>query len=530
MNRSFKYALVAAGAGLLAHSACAMSWIKAESEHFVIYSDNSAKETRAYAGRLENFQQLTEVFYDQMSDTALPAYGKTRFNYFARIEAFRVVRPELDGHGFNPYLPCREGVQYFSTGDAQNNNTLYGQGALDRDIDLNLAYMFFAYNNHILHERFSRLPAWVSHGLNWYFMSAVFKDGEIMIGKPPPNIAMSMRVDGVDDLLYKKNIIPYADRIADKPIPLDKEDMVALEDWVMVSYLMNDPDRRQKFFAYLKLVNDGMKSAEAYDKAINIDPALFPDILKDYTKKGVTYRTYKIGALPDAAVTITPLPDYPAAVPLMDAALQTCPDQKDGIKLLDSLRKIAPRFPDDALAQTALARAEIHFGNPETAQAYLGNRLKADPKDFEAQFLLGRLYLALAEDGPTDGRKQNYVHARSELGKAYSLNPSSAPTLYLYARAFANQPDYPNANTMNALLLAQDYSGGNYDMYEAELHLRQGDYTKAQEIIDKGLSYVTKKWSKDRLNTLTAIHDGLAVHKEKTDILPFFAHLEKIED
>jgi tetratricopeptide (TPR) repeat protein len=214
----------------------------------------------------------------------------------------------------------------------------------------------------------------------------------------------------------------------------------------------------------------------------------------------------------------------------MDAALQTCPDRKDGVKLLDSLRKIAPQFPDDALAQTALARAEIHFGNPEAAQAYLGGRLKADPKDFEARFLMGRLYLALAEDGPSEGRTQNYIHARSELGKAYTLNPASAPTLYLYARAFADQPDYPNANTMNALLLAQDYAGSMYDVYEAELRLRQGDYTRAQEIIDKCLTYATKKWNKDRLSTMTAIRDGLATRKPKTDILPLFAHLEKIED
>ena len=530
MIRNFKYALMAASASLLAHSACAMQWIKAESEHFVIYSDSSAKDTRAYAAKLENFYQVTGAFYDQMSDTVLPAYEKTRFNYFARVEEFRIVRPELDGHGFNPYLPCKEGVQYFSTGDAQNNNNFPGQAALDKDIDLNLAYMFLAYNSHVLHERFSKLPAWVSNGLNWYFMTAVFKDGEILIGKPPPNIGMSLRVDGADDLLHKKNIIPYADRIAEKPTPPNMEDMAALEDWVMVSYLMVDPTRREKFYDYLRLVSEGADSREAYDKTINIDPAQFADISKDYAKNGVPYRTYKVGVLPEAAVTIKPLPDYSTAIPLMDAALQTCPDHKDGLRLLNNLRKVAPQYPDDAMTQTALSRAEIYFGAPETARPYLNNRLTANPKDFEARFLMGRLYLALAEDGPAENRADNYAGARRELGKAYTLNPSSAPALYLYARAFADQADYPNANTMNAVSLAQDYSGGNYDMYEAELKLRTGDYEAAQTIIDRCLTYATKKWSKDRLSTMTAIRDGLAARQPKTDILPLFAHIEKIED
>ncbi len=530
MIRNFRYAFMATGLSLLANSACAMPWIKAESEHFVIYSDNSAKETRAYAGKLENFYLVTGAFYDQMSDTVLPAYEKTRFNYFSKVSEFRIVRPELDGHAFNPYLPCREGVQYFSTGDGQSNNELNGHGALDPEIDLNLAYMFLAYNSHILHERFSKLPGWVSNGLNWYFMTAVFKDGQVVIGKPPPNIAMSLRVDGADNLLSKKNTVPYADRISDKPTPPGMEDMATLEDWVMVSYLMSDPERRHKLTEYLRLLNEESDSRAAYDKTINIDPASYSEILENYKKKGVTSQSYKVGTLPEAGVTVTSLPDYPVAVPLMDAALQTCPDRKDGVNLLDSLRKTTPRFPDDALAQTALARAEIHFGDPQAARPYLDSRLKADPKDFEAQFLIGRLYLTLAEDGPPEGRKSNYTHARSELGKAYSLNPASAPTLYLYARAFADQPDYPNANTMTALLLAQDYAGSMYDTYEAELRLRQGDYAKAQEIIDRGLSYATKKWSKDKLNTLTAIRDGLAAHKEKADILPLFARYEKIED
>jgi tetratricopeptide (TPR) repeat protein len=522
--------ILAMTASTFAPMAQAADWIKAESEHFIIYSDNSAKETRTYAGNLEKFHLVTDAFYAQMSDTVLPAYGKTRFNYFAKVSEFRIVRPDLGGHAFNPYLPCREGVQYFSTGDGQSNNNLFGRGELDPEIDLNLAYMFLAYNSHILHERFSKLPGWVSNGLNWYFMTAVFKDEQVVIGKPPPNIAMSLKNGSVDNLLDKKRTIPYADRIADKPTPPGMEDMAALEDWVMVSYLMADPERRHKLTEYLQLLSEETDSRTAYDKTINIDPATYADILKTYTKNGVAAQGYNVGALPEAAITVTSLPDYPAAVPLMDAALQTCPDRKDGVKLLDSLRKIAPQFPDDALTQTALARAEIHFGNPEAAHAYLSGRLKADPKDFEARFLMGRLYLALAEDGASEGRTQNYIHARGELGKAYTLNPASAPTLYLYARAFADQPDYPNANTMNALLLAQDYAGSMYDVYEAELRLRQGDYARAQEIIDRCLTYATKKWNKDRLGTMTAIRDGLVTRKPKTDLLPLFAHLDKIED
>ena len=523
-------AALAVAASLSASGAQAVGWGIAESEHFIIYSDASVKDTRAYASKLENFYLVTGAFYDQMSDSVLPAYQKTRLNYFNDISEFRVVRPDLDGHAFTPSLYCTEGTQYFSTADAQSNNNLYGQGLLDPDIDLNLAYMFFAYNDHVLHERFAKLPSWVRSGLNWYFMTAVFKDGEIFIGKPPPNIAMSFTAFGTDDLTYRKNFTPYADRIAGKAVPPGKADMVALQNWVMVSYLMSDPTRREKLVAYLRLVESGMDSLEAYDKTIAIEPESYGDILKTYAKTGVAYQKYKVSSLSYAAVTISDLPNYNYNVPLIDAALQTCPKKDDGLRLLSTMHKVAPQFPDDSLSQMALARAEVRFGDPEAALPYLTQRLAANPKDIDAQFLLGRLYIALAEHGPEEKRTQNYASARRELGKAYQLNPSSAPTLYFYARAFADKPDYPNENTMNALLLAQDYSGGSYDMYEAELDLRKGDYGAAQTIVDKALTFVTKETNKDCVKILNDLHDSLAARKPKADILPLFARYTSTDE
>ncbi|MGZ3305993.1 MAG: hypothetical protein ACXU8U_09045, partial [Asticcacaulis sp.] len=78
--------------------------------------------------------------------------------------------------------------------------------------------------------------------------------------------------------------------------------------------------------------------------------------------------------------------------------------------------------------------------------------------------------------------------------------------------------------------LAQDYSGSNYDLYEAELHLRQGDYAKAQAIIEKCLSLATPKWSKTRLETLTAIRDGLSAKTQKPVILALFETYKKLRN
>ncbi|ESQ81827.1 hypothetical protein AEAC466_19890 [Asticcacaulis sp. AC466] len=512
MNR-----LVACGlmiAGMLApFTAQARPWLKAESQHFVIYSAASEAATRAYAAKLETFYDVTGAFYDQMSDTIVPQTDKTRFTLLSSVALFRTVRPNIPQNGFNPALPCREGVQYFSTADADQNNRLYGP-ALDPDIDLNLAYLFFAYNSEVLHQRFVKLPDWVSKGLNWYFMTAVFKDDKILIGKAPPNIAMSLG-DGHIESLRDDRPLAFGDVIADVPVSKSNADMYALQSWTIVSYLMSDPDRRAKFFSYLRQVDNGADPMTAYKATIGIEPAQYDEVLKTYMRKGMHYMSYKVANLPAAAVTVTSLPDYPGDLPLVDAAIQTCQTPEHGLELLKTARKSAERFPNDRLAQTVVARGEIRFGDPNAAKAFLVKTLAADPKDYEAQYLLGRMYLQLAHMGPPEDRAKNYAAARAELGKAYKLNPSSPEGIYFYTQAFRDRPDYPDDNTLHAVEVANSYSGDRYDLYYADLLMRRGRYAEAMKIVDDHLAEAKAHGRRERADFLQSVHDALAAKTPK---------------
>ncbi|MDV6330071.1 tetratricopeptide repeat protein [Asticcacaulis sp. 201] len=512
MNR-----LVACGlmiAGILAPvTAQARPWIKAESEHFVIYSAAPEAATRAYVAKLETFYDVTGEFYDQMSETIVPQSTKTRFTLMSSVYMFCTVRPEAEQRSFSPYLPCREGVQYFSTADGDDNNRLFG-GALDPDIDLNLAYLFYGYNSQILHERFVKLPRWVASGLNWYFMTAVFKDDKILIGKSPPNIAMSLREDNVADLRQAQKL-DFAEVIADAPVSKFRADVYALQSWTMVSYLMSDPDRRAKFFSYLRQVDEGADPMTAYKATIGIEPAQYDQVLKTYMRKGLQYSSYKVANLPTAAVTITALPDYPGDLPLVDAAIQTCQTPEHGLDLLKTARKSAERFPNDRLAQTVVARGEIRFGDPNAAKAFLVKALAADPKDYEAQYLLGRMYLQLAQTGPQADQAKNYAAARTELGKAYKLNPSSPEGIYFYIQAFRDRPNYPDYNTLRALEVANSYSGDRYDLYYADLLTRRGRYAEALTIVDDHLVEARAQGRRERADFLQSVHDFLAAKTPK---------------
>ena len=74
------------------------------------------------------------------------------------------------------------------------NNTGNNDRLLDKALDLNVAYMFYAYNAAYMKTRFSKpLPRWARIGLGWYFMTAVIApDGKVSLGRPAPRIQRVM--------------------------------------------------------------------------------------------------------------------------------------------------------------------------------------------------------------------------------------------------------------------------------------------------------------------------------------------------
>ncbi|MBP2160442.1 MULTISPECIES: hypothetical protein [Asticcacaulis] len=408
------------------------------------------------------------------------------------------------------------------------NNTGNNDRLLDKALDLNVAYMFYAYNAAYMKTRFSKpLPRWARIGLGWYFMTAVIApDGKVSLGRPAPRIAVAYNAfyDAVD-LSSKWAYIPYADLIAGKPLTDRENDAEVLESWVMVSHLMSDKARSEKFFAYLKLVMDGTESMEAYNKTIGIDPESYRAILKQYMTKGVPTQVYEFKGLPDSATTISPLP-YKEPVPLLDAGTRACPPDKHARTLLSRLQKVAPKYPDGVLAQQALARATIKAGNPEDAKTWLTAQVSREPEDFDSQLLLGQMYLAMAERGPADSRADSYVAARRALVKAYKLNPGSPPALYYYARSNADQPGYPNDNILKAAELAEDYSNGTYTVYLSDLLIRRGDYDRALKLIDEGLASLPSDKPK-RKAAIQVIRDAVAARKPAAELTVMLSTFER---
>ena len=493
------------------------AWIKAESTHFIVYSDNSEADIRDYVGKLETFDQLTDKIYSTIGDSELPDYRKTTFYYLRDVSDIGPFRSN-PRYGLSPVMTCMfEDDQLYSV-KTDSASKAKDPGYVDYD----LAYLYLDYTRHKTVKYFSyTLPAWADMGLTYYFMTVNIQGDKVIVGQPFPDLLHTFS----DHTITTQQLVPFDALIGGHLPRVFDMNTYHLQTWMLVSYFMSDPLRKAKFVDYLEKVGAGEESTAAFKEATGMSAADFTAIFNDYMTKGSPQFTYPYKAGAAADIIVTPVALYSQPLPLLASMVKSCPSAADGRQFLASAQDVAAKFPDDDLAQTVFAIAEVNFGDlkgegPSAALSVLQKRLAVEPDDFDARLLLGRLYLSLAEDGAD--RDANYVKARQELVKAYNLDPTSAPLLYFYVMSQRNLAGFPDDNAVAALDLAQSCSRNAYYLLKAEFDVRRGDMDDAatQLSID---CHICKGeyWA-----TYHDIQLALAAKTPAADILPLFDKIE----
>ncbi len=488
----------------LPSTALAAAWQKVESAHFIIYSDGDTKIARKYIKKLEGFEVATDTLLEGFGDSTLPQPGKTIFYYLDDYTGFTTVVPQFHYAIRNITRCIQDGDQYFTTAVSVN-------GSMSSDEVTTLSLFYLGYSSAKINRFFSYpLPAWVRSGLANYLRTSDVTDTHAAMGMYYP--ALDTTPPSAKALLPFETVLNA--RVRDEA----DADKFSLQSWVMISYFMSTDARRTQFRAYLDSIAAGENSVAAFRAATGMAPDDFRQVYTDMRKTSIGHIVIPTKQPGDDAISVTP--GGTADAPLIYAALKACPSPTYGKTLLGLARHAYKASPDGPLTANIVARAEIGFGDPTAAMPLLRAALAQSPGDVESQQLLGRAYLALAERGPVDQRPANYASAVSEISKAYKLDPTSAPTLYFFARAQASRPNYPDDNTLEAVSLAQEYSSNQYNVYQAELLMRRGDYDRALVLIEDELR--SSVLVSDQKKALTAMRDGLAAKKPAADLLPLF--------
>lgn len=487
-------------------------WFRAESQHFIVYSDTREEDVAPLLDNLEKLDQLLRLYTQPVRKTE-PQESKLTLYYHARISGLREVADSVPADAVGLYSSCAAGVQGF--GVHLERVASLDDGQLEKSpLNDTLTYAFEAYARHFLYRHTDiRTPAWFIDGFAQYFSSVRFSQQQMAVGRVPRGAAGYLRFLGAgrkyslewEDVLEHRlaNAHGYG---GDAGARLEFE----AKSWLLTHYALSSDDRRKQLSRYLALVGDGASSTAAFERAFGMKTADLGRVMWRYGQQGMEVLRLDPKSLPAAQVSFRTLPRAAGEFVLADAALKSCPGRQAGEALLKKVAALAAQSPDDALARLTWSRAQIDWGDPQEALSRLEADLRDDDGNFEARYLAGMANLRLAGPGERDGQRAYLQAARRHLQRASGLKPQSAEAALAFFKAEVAATDTPDdaalqgvisawqaAREVNVLTgaaaLAYAYAGKADDAYRTLGSL-------AQNVNDQGAAQWAKQWRR-RLET-----------------------------
>ena len=464
-------------------------WFKAESEHFVVYSDTS---------RYNVFQLLNNM---ERLDFMLRAYTKPYLRprprepkltlYFHRRNAALARHADgkpLDAVGL--YNSCSEGV--LAAGILMDPIVELGNASLLKGATNDtLNYLFEGYARHFLYRHTTiRTPRSFIDGFALYFATVRFSDDQMAIGRSPVNIGryLNFLEEGSPAKLSYTDLLNDKDDDKDSSTTAGAADLkleVAARSWLLTHFMLSTEDKRTRLARYLDLANRDVPATAAFETAFGIKLKQLSNELWRYRRTSLIESQVEVPALPAARIAYTDLPNSVTDYVMIDATLKACPSRATGEALLRDMTSRPDGTPQHPLARLALGRAQIDWGNPEDAIADLGALAGGAKGNNEARYLLGVAHLRLANRQQGAAKADSLAAARRNLADAVNADPASAEAAYALLRAELDSGEALSDTALTAAELAwKNASGVNeYARAAALVNAYAGNSAKSRQAL-----------------------------------------------
>lgn len=504
--RNLIMGLVAFFAMFVTGQARADSWIKAETAHFVIYSNGLEQKTRTYARKLEAFRTLTNML---VGSAGTGPQVKFQIYLLNSGDQMQIVRPTFAKGVGGVYFNCAEGTSAYSA-------IQYSKS----DQDPSLLVLFHEYSHYVMFKTAKiAYPMWYAEGFAEYLSTADPEKGVISVGELAKGRNYVLAKDRwIDFTRILKPDFGFAGDKSNNPWVIQS---FYAQSWLLTHYMMSDDKRAAALNAYFVRIGAGEDPITAWPAATGIRIQDLHHILLRYQTR-MYYLKVPVADYPETAIAVSDIPAAEGKILLDASLLNTCLPMQQGQDVLARLQAAAPGAGTSPVYQLALARAQLLFGDPAAAEAPLKALVAADNGNFDARYLLGRVYNRLAADEPDDVAQDLNNRAYNLYLEAYRIDKFNAPNLYYLSRAAGNPADLKNRNAVNAANNAHLLAPGvlDYAKYAAYADLAVGERNKAEAVLTPFLSDPHNRVQAGRIQTaILAIRDG----KPTADVVKLLA-------
>lgn len=433
--------LVGLGAALLWPTCAHAEWREAQSEHFVIYADQSESEITRFSQDLERYHAAMALLLQRDDVVPSPSNRVTVYAVGSDSEVRDLYGPKSQMVGAF-YIPRLGGSL------AIVPRVKSGSG----EIGWSMVALLHEYAHHFqLSSSATMYPHWFTEGSAEFFASSQFeRDGSLSIGR-----AAVHRAEDLFDAFSHGQDASAADLLDPERAEKSKRSPFTAfygKSWLLYHYLTFEKERAGQLNRYLSLLQSGAGQKDAAVQAFG-DLDVLERELDKYFKRGKTLsfvlspERLKIGT-----VTVRAMREGEAeAMPVRIRSQRGVSDGKEAADLLTEARKLAARYPEDPAVLTVLAECAQDADSHAEAIAAADAALARDKGQVNAYVQKGKALFDIARNAPGDQKAAAYKAATAPFLALNRLENDHPLPLYYFYLAQVEQGQKPSALAMDAL-------------------------------------------------------------------------------
>mgnify|MGYP002780639825 CR=1 FL=1 len=409
-------------------------WRVAQSEHFVIYSENKPETLARFATDLERFDAAIRYMRGLKPAADGPNNRLTIFQVPHMLAVQRMAQSK--SRTLAGFYQGRAGQSYaFVPRRGESSGSR-------RDLSAE-TILLHEYAHHFMYRNYrSAFPLWFSEG--WAEFNAAARsvaNGAVDLGLPAQHRAHGLYAGDlpIETLLT-------TDGRGLSPLSLD---LLYGRGWLLTHYLHFARAREGQLARYLAAINEGRSSLDAAKAAFG-DLTVLDRELDAYRKAGLSYLRIPAAKIAVQPVRVSEL--SPGAQALMPVHMQSRRgvDDEEAKKVVRQARAAAAPYPNDPFAQLALAEAEIDAGEYDAADRAADTVLAADPASVPALIFKGRVAMHRLKEAKS-ADPEAWKQARRWFTRANRADPNAPEPLMWFYESFNREGVKPTANAVTGL-------------------------------------------------------------------------------
>lgn len=434
----------------LAASPAHAEWWKAETDHFIIYSEDSREDTEEFARELERFDNALRTIQ------ALPIKPEEELSDANKVTIFREGRVSgiaklagAPGSGIAGFYIPRAGAPVAFTPVQENIADIRSIRQRARNTEAEMdprSILQHEYVHHFMLQTFpATYPDWYIEAFaELYATIELYEDGTFHLGNPPQY--RSFQIYNLRSFPLKQMFDQNHERSG-----LDRLQFYGTG-WMVAHYLSFNPERRPQLFQYLKAIGEGQDGLTAAKAA-------FGDLDKLQDEVDAYKREAKLGKLPGfdikpadyvaPAVAMRELTAAEESVINLYMRSKRGVDRKDAKEVASGIEAKAAEYPESLFVQLAAAEAFVDARRYDDADRAVDRALALDPNSSQAWLFKAKSIMGRAEYEAKD--MAMYSDARAPLAKATELDPQNPEPLILYYETYRRAGEAPSENAIIAL-------------------------------------------------------------------------------